>query len=126
MKTHRIGIIMNGVTGRMGTNQHLLRSIKAIIDQGGVRLSDTERIMPDPILVGRSEAKLAALAARAGVKRYTTNLDQALADKNNQIYFDATLTGQRPIGWRARLAASHPPALTRVARIDAMLRHPSR
>ena len=63
MKTHSVGIIMNGVTGRMGTNQHLIRSIKAIIDQGGVKISDDEVIMPDPILVGRSEAKLAALAA---------------------------------------------------------------
>ena len=62
MKTHKIGIIMNGVTGRMGTNQHLLRSIKAIIDQGGIKIGDTEVIMPDPILIGRSEPKIAALA----------------------------------------------------------------
>ena len=53
MKTHKVGIIMNGVTGRMGTNQHLLRSIKAIIDQGGIKLGDSEVIIPDPILVGR-------------------------------------------------------------------------
>jgi len=105
MTTHKVGIIMNGVTGRMGTNQHLLRSIKAIIDQGGVRLSDSERILPDPILVGRSEAKLAALAARAGISRYTTDLDTALADAGNQIYFDATLTGQRPHGVRKAIAA---------------------
>jgi predicted dehydrogenase len=105
MATHRIGIIMNGVTGRMGTNQHLLRSIKAIIDQGGIRVGDGEVIMPDPILVGRSESKLAALAARAGVKRYTTNLAVALADKDNQVYFDATLTGQRPNGVRQAIAA---------------------
>jgi len=105
MTTHKVGIIMNGVTGRMGTNQHLLRSIKAIIDQGGVRLSDSERILPDPILVGRNEAKLAALATRAGVSRYTTDLDAALADAGNQIYFDATLTGQRPHGVRKAIAA---------------------
>ena len=105
MSIHKVGVIMNGVTGRMGTNQHLLRSIKAIIDQGGVRLGDSDVIMPDPILVGRSEAKLAALAARAGVKRFTTNLDSALADPANQIYFDATLTGQRPAGVRKAIAA---------------------
>ena len=105
MAIHQVGIIMNGVTGRMGTNQHLLRSIKAIIDQGGVALGGGDVILPDPILVGRNEAKLAELAARAGVKRFTTNLDQTLADAGNQIYFDATLTGQRPIGVRKALAA---------------------
>lgn len=105
MKTHRIGIIMNGVTGRMGTNQHLIRSIKAIIDQGGVKLSDNEVIMPDPVLVGRSEDKLKALAARTGVSRVSTNLDAELAKPDNQIYFDSTLTGQRPAGVRKALAA---------------------
>ncbi len=105
MKTHKIGIIMNGVTGRMGTNQHLIRSIKAIIDQGGVKLSDTEVIMPDPVLVGRSEDKLKALAARTGVSRISTNLDAELANPANQVYFDATLTGQRPIGVRKAIAA---------------------
>jgi predicted dehydrogenase len=105
MTTHKVGIIMNGVTGRMGTNQHLLRSIKAIIDQGGIKLSDGEVIMPDPILIGRSESKLAALAVRAGVNRYSTNLDAALADPANQVYFDATLTGQRPVGVRKAIAA---------------------
>ncbi|WP_415907687.1 Gfo/Idh/MocA family protein [Oleiharenicola sp. Vm1] len=105
MKTHTLGIIMNGVTGRMGTNQHLIRSIKAIIDQGGVKLSDSEVIMPDPVLVGRSEEKLRALAARTGVKRISTNLDAELANPANQIYFDATLTGQRPVGVRKAIAA---------------------
>ncbi len=105
MKTHTLGIIMNGVTGRMGTNQHLIRSIKAIIDQGGVKLSDSEVIMPDPVLVGRSAEKLQALAARTGVKRISTNLDAELANPANQIYFDATLTGQRPVGVRKAIAA---------------------
>jgi len=105
MITHKVGIIMNGVTGRMGTNQHLLRSIKAIIDQGGVKLGGDEVILPDPILVGRDGAKLAALADRAGVKRHTTDLDAALADPANQVYFDATVTGQRPVGVRKAIAA---------------------
>jgi predicted dehydrogenase len=105
MKTHRIGIIMNGVTGRMGTNQHLIRSIKAIIDQGGVGLSDQEVIMPEPVLMGRSEDKLKALSARTGVGRVSTDLDRELANPANQIYFDATLTGQRPIGVRKAIAA---------------------
>jgi predicted dehydrogenase len=107
MHTHKVGIIMNGVTGRMGTNQHLLRSIKAIIDQGGIKLSDSESIMPDPILVGRSAPKLAELARRAGLPedRISTDLDTVLADKYNQIYFDSTLTGQRPNGVRKAIAA---------------------
>ena len=101
----KIGIIMNGVTGRMGTNQHLIRSICAIRNQGGVKVKDGVTIMPDPILVGRSETKLAALAKAHGVERYTTDLDAALADPYNEIYFDATLTGQRPSGVRKAIAA---------------------
>src|SRR6187455_276186 len=95
MKEHKIGIIMNGVTGRMGTNQHLLRSIAAIIKQGGVKISDEETIMPDPILVGRNIAKLEKLCELSEVQRMTTDLNEALADKNNIIYFDAQVTGRR-------------------------------
>ena len=95
MKQHKIGIIMNGVTGRMGTNQHLLRSIAAIIKQGGVKIGEEETIMPDPILVGRNSSKLEKLCELSGVKRMTTDLDEALADKNNIIYFDAQVTGRR-------------------------------
>ena len=95
MKQHTIGIIMNGVTGRMGTNQHLLRSIAAIIKQGGARINAEETIMPDPILVGRNKTKLEKLCELSGVKRMTTDLDEALADKNNTIYFDAQITGRR-------------------------------
>jgi predicted dehydrogenase len=95
MKEHKIGIIMNGVTGRMGTNQHLLRSIAAIIKQGGVKVNEEETIMPDPILIGRNNTKLEKLCELSGVKRMTTDLDEALADKNNIIYFDAQVTGRR-------------------------------
>jgi len=95
MKEHKIGVIMNGVTGRMGTNQHLLRSIAAIIKQGGVKISGEETIMPDPILVGRNSDKLEKLCELSGVKRMTTDLDEALGDKNNIIYFDAQVTGRR-------------------------------
>jgi len=86
---------MNGVTGRMGTNQHLLRSIKAIIEQGGVKISSNEVIMPDPILVGRNEAKLQALCKQSGVQKYTTDLDSVMSDPHYQIYFDAQVTGRR-------------------------------
>lgn len=105
MQTHRVGIIMNGVTGRMGTNQHLIRSIKAIIEQGGVRLSPGETIMPDPVLVGRNVEKLKALAAREGVGRVAASLDEELANPSNLIYFDSTQTGLRPAGIRKAIAA---------------------
>ncbi|OQB84531.1 MAG: 1,5-anhydro-D-fructose reductase [Planctomycetes bacterium ADurb.Bin126] len=95
LTTHRIGIIMNGVTGRMGTNQHLMRSIVAIIRQGGVRVGASEVIMPDPILVGRNMAKLEALAAMSGVQKVTTDLDAALADGDYSLYFDAQTTDRR-------------------------------
>ena len=95
MKQHKVGIIMNGVTGRMGTNQHLLRSIAEIIKQGGVNLSGGETIMPDPILVGRDLSKLEKLSALSGVKKITTNLSDALADPANSIYFDSQTTGRR-------------------------------
>src|SRR5690606_38679910 len=102
---HKIGIIMNGVTGRMGTNQHLLRSIKAIIDQGGVKISDNETIMPDPILVGRNENKLKQLCQRAGVEKYTTDLESVLADPAYQVYFDAQVTGRRAPAIKKAIAA---------------------
>lgn len=105
IKTHVVGIIMNGVTGRMGTNQHLLRSIAAIIHQGGVKISETEVIMPDPILLGRNPVKLQQLAARAGVKRWSTDLSAALADPHNAIYFDSQTTDRRADGIRAAIKA---------------------
>ncbi len=96
MNTHRIGIIMNGVTGRMGMNQHLIRSVLAIQKEGGVLLPDGSRLMPDPILVGRNENKIRALAEAHGVARYTTDLHAALKNPDDTIYFDAQLTGTRP------------------------------
>jgi predicted dehydrogenase len=104
MKEHRLGIIMNGVTGRMGTNQHLMRSIVEIIKQGGVDLGNGEVIMPDPILVGRDAAKLAKLSAVSGVKKYTTDLASVLDDSNYTIYFDAQTTGRRAADVLAAIA----------------------
>ncbi len=95
MSEHRVGIIMNGVTGRMGTNQHLIRSILAIRDQGGVKLLNGDTIMPIPTLMGRNEAKLKALCTMHNVENYGTNLDELLADDQQQIYFDAQVTGRR-------------------------------
>jgi predicted dehydrogenase len=105
MTEHKIGIIMNGVTGRMGTNQHLMRSIAEIIKQGGVRIGLGETIMPDPILIGRDENKLKKLCGMSGVKKMSTDLDQALADPNNIIYFDAQITGRRAEGIRKAVKA---------------------
>jgi predicted dehydrogenase len=105
MKQHKVGIIMNGVTGRMGTNQHLMRSIVAIIKQGGVAISPEEVIMPDPILVGRNAAKLEKLCRMSGVEKMTTDLDEALSDPHNIIYFDAQTTGRRAGGVRKAVAA---------------------
>ena len=102
---HTVGIVMNGVTGRMGMNQHLLRSIAAIMKQGGVRLNDRETIMPDPILLGRNAAKLEALASRAGITRWSTDTGKAIADPRNQIYFDAQTTMQRVESVRAAIRA---------------------
>ena len=105
MKVHSIGIIMNGVTGRMGTNQHLLRSIAAIIKQGGVKLNDEETIMPDPVLVGRNENKLKKLAELSGVQKISTNVDEVLTDPHNIIYFDSQTTGRRAEGVRKAVKA---------------------
>jgi predicted dehydrogenase len=96
MTTHRLGIVMHGVTGRMGMNQHLIRSIAAIRREGGVALKNGDRVMPDPILVGRNEEKIAALAKTHGVERWTTDLDGALANTRDTVFFDAATTQMRP------------------------------
>ncbi len=100
-----IGIIMNGVTGRMGTNQHLIRSILAIREEGGLPLANGDTVMPDPVLVGRSENKLAKLATAHGLSRYTTSLDDALSDSRNEIYFDSNLTQLRAEGVKQAISA---------------------
>ena len=95
MATEQLGVIMHGVTGRMGLNQHLVRSILAIRKQGGVALPNGDRIMPDPILVGRNEAKVAALARDHGIERWTVDLAAALANPNDTLFFDAATTQMR-------------------------------
>ncbi len=104
-KVHRVGIIMNGVTGRMGTNQHLLRSVSAIMKQGGLRVGPNEVIMPDPILVGRNEEKLKKLTEISEAKKYTTDLKEALKDPSYSVYFDAQGTLQRAAAVKAAAAA---------------------
>jgi len=96
---------MNGVTGRMGTNQHLVRSILAIREQGGLLLPDGTRLWPDPILVGRNPSKLRELAAEHGISRFSTDLAACLADPANSIYFDAQTTSQRAPALRAAILA---------------------
>jgi predicted dehydrogenase len=105
MATRRLGIIMHGVTGRMGTNQHLIRSILAIRDDGGVVLPSGDRVMPDPILVGRNGEKVEALAKQHGVQRWTTDLAAALADAADDVFFDSGTTQMRPALVEQALAA---------------------
>lgn len=95
METRKIGIIMNGVTGRMGTNQHLIRSVMEIIRQGGVRSRSGKMILPDPILIGRNADKLQALAELTGLQQISTDLESVFEDDRYTVYFDAQTTGRR-------------------------------
>jgi predicted dehydrogenase len=101
----RLGIIMNGVTGRMGMNQHLIRSIVAIRKQGGVVLANGDRVMPDPILVGRDARKLERLAKQHGIERWTTDLKAALKNPKDTVFFDAATTQMRAALLRQAIAA---------------------
>jgi predicted dehydrogenase len=101
----RIGVVMNGVTGRMGLRQHLQRSVLAIRETGGIRLDDGTRIVPDPILVGRNETKLREIADAHGLTRWTTDLAEALAEPGVEVYFDAQLTQLRDKGVRTAVEA---------------------
>lgn len=94
-RTHTVGVIMNGVTGRMGTNQHLIRSILAIRKQGGVKTASGDIIMPDPVLLGRNKEKIRTLAMSHGISRYSTDMDECLSDASNRIYFDSQATRLR-------------------------------
>jgi predicted dehydrogenase len=105
MAERRIGLIMNGVTGRMGMNQHLIRSIAAIRRDGGVALANGDRLMPDPVIVGRNRGKLDALARAHGIERVSTDLDACLADPRDEIFFDAATTQMRAGLLRLAIAA---------------------
>ena len=105
MPRRTIGIAMNGVTGRMGYRQHLVRSILAIRDQGGLVLPNGTVVWPEPVLVGRNAEKLKALAERHGLDRWTTSLDEALADPGVEVYFDAQLTRMRGPAVRTAITA---------------------
>ena len=103
--TRTIGVIMNGVTGRMGLNQHLRRSLQAIRDQGGIAVNETEVIFPEVLLVGRNGAKLEAIANECGDLPWSVDLDTALANPNYDIYFDAQTTDLRAAAVKKAIAA---------------------
>ena len=105
MKQRRLGIIMHGVTGRMGMNQHLIRSILEIRKQGGVALKNGTRVMPDPILVGRNAAKVQELAQKHGVARWSADLNAVLKNEEDEIFFDAASTKLRPKLLKRAIAA---------------------
>ncbi|MDS1272401.1 Gfo/Idh/MocA family oxidoreductase [Lipingzhangella sp. LS1_29] len=105
MPTSTLRVALNGVTGRMGYNQHLVRSILAIADQGGVVTADGDHVLLEPVLVGRNPEKLATVAARHGLDHWSTDLDSVLADPTVRVYFDAQATSARESAVRAAIAA---------------------
>lgn len=105
MTEHVLGVAMNGVTGRMGYRQHLTRSILAIRDAGGLELADGTRVIPEPVLVGRSEHKLREIARRHDIERWSTDLDSVLCDESVSIYFDAQITHAREAAVRSAITA---------------------
>ncbi|SCF12640.1 Gfo/Idh/MocA family protein [Micromonospora chokoriensis] len=105
MTRRSIGIIVNGVTGRMGYRQHLVRSLLAIRASGGVTLADGTTAWPEPVLVGRNETKLREIAERHGLTEWTTDLTSALARDDVEIYFDAQVTQQREKAIRQAIEA---------------------
>jgi predicted dehydrogenase len=105
VKKHRVGLIMNGITGRMGQHQHLIRSILAIRAQGGLRIGHDEVIWPDPILVGRDERRVRAVAEAHGLERWSTDLAACLDDPRDTVYFDAQTTTLRAAALRRAIEA---------------------
>src|SRR5216684_1413057 len=103
MPTRAIDIVIDGATGRLGTTQHL-RALLAIAGEGGLKLTNGDRLMPQPLLLGRDPEKLAALAGRSGGLKWSTDRDACLADPAIEIYFDASATGGRPERGRAAFA----------------------
>ena len=103
-----VPVAMNGVTGRMGYRQHLVRSLLSIRDQGGVPLDDGTLIYPEPVLVGRSEQRLRAIAEQHGLERWTTSLDEVLSDPAVPVYFDAQVTSARDLAILARAILRDP------------------
>jgi predicted dehydrogenase len=95
MAIQTIRIAMEGVTGRLGTNQHLVRSLLAIRLEGGLVLQNADRLMPEPVLLGRSPEKLAALAAAHGGLKWSADAAATLADNTINVYFDVAATGGR-------------------------------
>jgi len=104
MSTRRIGVVVEGATGRLGTTQHL-KALLAIRGEGGLALANGDRLLPEPVLLGRNAEKLAALALRSGGLAWSTDRDSCLANRESEIYFDATATGGRPERAGAALAA---------------------
>lgn len=105
MTNRNIGVVLNGVTGRMGYRQHLVRSVLAIREQGGVRLADGTRLVPEPVLVGRNAARLAEIAHQHGLTRWTSDLEEALSETDVEIYFDAQTTEAREKAIRTAIDA---------------------
>jgi predicted dehydrogenase len=105
MSDRSLGVVMNGVTGRMGHRQHLVRSVLAIRAEGGVLLGDGTRVQIEPVLVGRNERKVRELAESTGVSRWTTDLGAALSEPDVEVYFDAQLTGVRDEALTAAMRA---------------------
>jgi predicted dehydrogenase len=100
-----VHVALNGVTGRMGYRQHLVRSLLSIREQGGVPLDDGTVIYPEPVLVGRNEQRLRAIAERHGLERWTTSLDEVLSDPAVEVYFDTQVTSAREPSLAKAIAA---------------------